>query len=288
MSARAPRALRLACVVALLGLPAPVAAWCQLTTDNTEARPGQCITEGEPLRWKRRCLSYTLDASGSPDLPIETVREVVREAFAEWTSVSCDGESLDFEVRETEVVAECRRAEHRSDGPNLNAITFLDDWPGAYPDEAYAVTSVWHRVDDGEILDADITVNDGLGPFTVCPEDGCEEGPDGVTPADLPNVMTHEAGHFFGLAHSQFGWAAMGPSSPRGETRKRTAWSDDVLGICTIYPPGSLPASCDFEPIGGQGTTCPKGGCSAGGERPVGFFAGLCALLAVLLGRRRT
>ena len=239
-----------------------------------------------PLRWERRCLSYTLDMSGSPDLPIDMVRDVVEDAFAEWTNVSCDGAPLDFEVRETMVLAECRRAEHRTDGPNLNAITFLDDWPDRYPEDAYAVTSVWHRTDDGEILDADIVVNNQLGPFAVCPDDGCDEGPDGVVPADLPNVMTHEVGHFFGLAHSQFGWAAMGASSPRGETRKRTVWSDDAVGICAIYPPGSLEESCDFTPLGGQGTTCPKSGCSSSGSRP-GFFAALLALLAVVCRRHR-
>lgn len=278
--------LRALGLVTVLGfVPSSAEAWCQLTSENVEVRPGECVTEGAPLRWERRCLSYTLDTSGSPDLPIETVRAVVQDAFAEWTSVDCDGFPLDFEVRETEVLAECRRAEHRSGGPNLNAITFLDEWPSRYPEEAYAVTSVWHRVDDGEILDADIVMNNRLGPYAICPDDGCEAGPDGVVPADLPNVLTHEVGHFFGLAHSQFGWAAMGASSPRGETRKRTVWSDDAVGICAIYPPGSLDTACDFTPLGGQGTTCPKSGCSATGARP-GFLAALLALLAVGWRRR--
>ena len=82
--------------------------------------------------------------------------------------------------------------------------------------EAYGLTLVWHDPQSGEILDADIQINlhRGLGTITACQEQ-CA----GEHDVDLQNVLTHEAGHFLGLAHSQdhdatmYGQAAFGQTS---------------------------------------------------------------------------
>jgi len=57
--------------------------------------------------------------------------------------------------------------------------------------------------------------------------------------------------------------------APPGETNKRTLTTDDVTGICSVYPPGTLPDSCDPTPRGGQNLACtPAGncGCTAPGH----------------------
>ena len=115
----------------------------------------------------------------------------------------------------------CAEAEYRTDDGNVNVIAFRPEWPDDYPPSAYAVTTVWHRPSDGEILDADVEINDEAFPWAVCPDRGCPEGEDGLRDVDLQNVLTHELGHFFGIAHSNFLGTAMDARSPRGETTKR-------------------------------------------------------------------
>ena len=86
----------------------------------------------------------------------------------------------------------CQRAEFNTTG-NVNTIAFLDPWKdpcaddgapehcGRYDPFAFAVTVVWHNTTTGEILDADMMINDlratrfnAGGPSTNhCPDTGC-------------------------------------------------------------------------------------------------------------------
>ena len=113
---------------------------------------------------------------------------------------------------------------------------------------------------------------------------------------DLQNTLTHEVGHFFGMAHSDVlvstMWWMTDPRNP-GEVNKRFLRTDDVTGICTIYPPGSITAACDFTERGGFSSECGGSGggcgCTAAGldDEPgvTGWALGLLAL--VLVSRRR-
>ncbi len=158
-----------------------------------------------------------------------------------------------------------------------------------------ALTTVIHDPDTGRIYDADIEVNgwDGQGagdPITP-PSPGIPRqhgwwftcGDPAGLPAcatygerdcafiDLQNTMTHEAGHFLGLAHPCEGARCtvqpelrpytMYPSTGPGETEKRTLHADDVAGLCAIYP-------------------AEGGGCGCG----AGSGPGTLALLAAGLG----
>ena len=76
----------------------------------------------------------------------------------------------------------------------------------------------------------------------------------------------------------------MDPQSARGDIFKRILRTDDVEGICTIYPPGTMGGECDFTPRGGLDLDCSGEGCSASG-RGAGWAV---ALLLLFSGRRRT
>ena len=70
----------------------------------------------------------------------------------------------------------------------MNTIAFLDPFQDPCADQAYssfafAVTIVWHNTSTGEILDADMMINDQLatrrfagGPYANCPDSGCPAG----------------------------------------------------------------------------------------------------------------
>jgi MYXO-CTERM domain-containing protein len=86
---------------------------------------------------------------------------------------------------------------------------------------------------------------------------------------DLRNTLTHEVGHFVGLAHARDPAATMDASTQMREVEKRTLAADDVDGVCAIYP-----AEDD-------------GGCGCGSGGAAGALALLVAALALRRPRRR-
>lgn len=280
-------------------------AWCQMTTSDPAPTPGDpCPSEGVPLAWERSCISYALDEAGSSDLELGTVRTEAERSFSTWTTATCPGGGTPpLEVRQLAPTADCDRDEFNPESGNVNVIAFVDDWEergleGA--DRIFALTTVWHDRDTGEVLDVDMLVNEEQGPYAICPSQGCD-GRD----VDLRNVLTHEIGHFFGMAHTdvelsslpQEEWPTMAATSPRGATFMQTLEDDDVDGFCSIYPPGSMSGPCeteeDFAPLGGYDLNCADDGggrCGVAGAPGTpggaGWAWGLSLLAAVLVRRR--
>ena len=284
-------------------------AFCRMTTDGgTQVGNQICLERGEFLQWPVACLSYAIDRRGSSWMPFSDVEQVVDTSFNTWQNETCDGEPVDLIFKPLNS-STCQRAEFRESG-NVNTIAFLDPWEdqcgSEYSPNAFAVTIVWHNTSTGEIFDADMMINDLLGPYERCSESGCEPGTTGNPgPVDLQSIVTHEVGHFIGIGHSNVDGATMAPSSARTEVSKRTLEQDDIRAVCAIYPPGSLDDSCNPDVVGGLDLNCENdgppnctdptpipssGGCSAArvssGESPWGAL--LLALLAVTVLRRRS
>ena len=65
-----------------------------------------------------------------------------------------------------------------------------------------------------------------------------------ATSYDLPSILTHEVGHFLGMAHSTEPCTVGGDDCPTmnpfyttGSDAYRSLEADDVAGICAVYPP---------------------------------------------------
>jgi hypothetical protein len=274
-------------------VPASASAFCRTTT-KTKLTDIQCTRDGLPLAWDRQCLSFTVEDPGPSGPPLDEARAAIDRAFASWSAVECDGTRIGIDVRQTQQLAECGVAQHDRRGPNMNAIVFVEDWSGEeLPSDAFAITLVWNLVASGEIVDADMLINPTFARLAVC-GDTCPRAPLTV---DLQNVVTHEAGHFLGLAHSDVAGATMSRRAPVGETEKRSLEADDIAGLCAIY--GHLPpAQCDadrgdYVPSRGFSTRCAvrqTSGCSlsAPGERPAssGWLLAL-GLIALAVQRAR-
>lgn len=169
-----------------------------------------------------------------------------------------------------------------------------------------AITTVTHDPKSGRIRDADIELADwtGLGSSlgSTQPPEGwyftcgtyaspCGTyGQDNCSYIDLQSNVTHEVGHFIGLAHpcelgdagcnaqSPFRDFVMFPSATLADFDKRALHPDDQAGLCAIYPTGKATVTCGSSDDGG-------GGCaSAGGG--AGILSAALALAALALRRR--
>jgi hypothetical protein len=121
-----------------------------------------------------------------------------------------------------------------------DVIVFDDEsWPYDDTENTIALTTVNYGVEDGRIFEAKTEVNSENQPLST------EEPPLSGT-YDLQAVFTHEAGHFLGLAHATETTSIMYAFYQAGAIQLT---SDDVSGICTIYPPSeSSHGACSFVP----------------------------------------
>jgi hypothetical protein len=164
-------------------------------------------------------------------------------------------------------------------------------WDDASPSDRaiLALTTVSYSTHDGAILDVDIELNDwdGLsagtgfddrpihGWYLTCSGAGplCTSyGQVGCQFLDLQEVLTHEVGHFIGLAHVDTPGAAMYPGRVPGETSGRTPSADDLAGVCAIYPTGRASPTCAVHRTG-----C---GCGGGPAAATSFLLLAAALAA--------
>lgn len=286
----------------VMAMPSQAAAWCQMTT--SDARPSTtepCVlVANHPgshlLAWRHRCSSISVSSAAPPDAvtsPVitrDTLRTVIGRSIATWTSVDCSGTSTGLDVTVLTEENACTRAVHYRGGRNVHSIVFVGSgWATErmHDARALAVTYVWHDPATGEILDADMELNEELKNFVVCTLPNCADVvPLDSSVADLENALTHEMGHYFGLAHTPDDReATMFAEANPGETLKRDLAADDIAGICSIYTTTPLPDACDPTPTGGLGLDCaaPEGcGCHAPGRRGSSAMAGL-GLLGVAL-----
>ncbi len=285
------------CVVAMWAPSESARAWCQMTSSNRTGRPGDpCILanppETFPLAWRRRCTSLSLSSMGSHDLSPNQVRGIFEASISAWENVLCDGAPTGLSAFVSSDINACTNANHFTNDRNVHAIIFV---PSGWSTErmhdprAYAVTLVWHDRRSGEIWDVDMEINEQRGPYTVCPPSGCSPGV-----VDLQNVVTHEMGHYFGLAHTPDDrLATMWGSAEPNETFKRDLQPDDIEGICAVYAPGTLPEACDPTPRGGLNLECTRRGncdCSVPGMNRapgINMFLFSALFLVGWLARRR-
>ncbi len=276
----------------LLAAPASVSAYCRMTT--VPAAAGACDSEGVPLHWEKRCIAYQISADGLPEFldpaagmgfTEETLRSTLSQAWSTWTALECRGRRTGLEVRIDPGTNNTNALEYLTDGPNVSAIVFMKRWQElGYDSAAYARTTTWHNPRTGQIVDTDMELNQRNYLFYDCGVRTCQN-----FDVDLSNVLVHEAGHSFGLGHSNVSASTMYFSAPPTETSKRSLEADDIEGFCASYGDADLPAECDFSWVdntdrGGGGG---GGGCSITEAPARSSLLWIAALAALLVRRKR-
>jgi hypothetical protein len=292
-------------VAVLVGIalaPGEARAFCR--TLSCEVSPGrrgaECTPpqpelgcDGKPIAWRRPCVGFFVHELGSAQLPASVAGEVLAQALAAWQAVDCGGGPPAIAARMIGEVA-CAEVEYNQEVGNANVLVFRDaSWPYEGMENALALTTVTFDLDTAEIYDTDIEVN------TATVEVRVEPTPNEF---DLVGILTHEAGHALGLAHSAETTATMFATLAEGSIEYRTVEPDDLAGICATYPytgqstwvAGKEP-DCNPIPRHGFASECgdeQQYGCSVAPPRRTGraFLApvGLAAMLLLRRARRRS
>jgi hypothetical protein len=269
-----------------------------------------------PVWWRNACVSYDIQQNASVQVPYDTASTMFAQAFAKWTSIECpvtigadagDDEAgtgsarVSIDVRDLGAV-ECDLVQYNSDHGNQHVIIFHDDvWPHNDANNTLGLTTVTYDPDTGEIYDADMEINSTV-PLTL-------SDPIPAGGYDFQSIITHECGHFLGMAHSGDDRATMFAHYTQGSTYMRVLTDDDVSGICSIYLPDGDRAvdpsttadgsglvaedSCDPTPRHGFSTQCATSAshpCSAAGSPGAGAGSSPTALLLFaggVVGTRR-
>jgi hypothetical protein len=225
---------------------------------------------GTPVHWEAETITVVVDPSVAQLEP--RALDAARRAFAAWGDVQGAGAPS---VVLTDGAAD--EVGYRDGDDNKNTLRYEPD--GYAPAGGALAITVLTFDAEGKIVDADIVINGGGSRgFAVLDEGEAEgKGPDGdegkAGSYDVEDVLTHEAGHFFGLAHNDGAAdATMYYATARGETKKRILSADDEDGLRSLYPEqqsGGVAAACSARP--GSGETAP--GAAGAGLLAAAFLA---------------
>jgi len=303
-----PLIAAVALVLALCGARS-AQAFCRTTTcdpnkvaDHCQLDRNACVVTGKLLGWRSSCVTVGVQRMGSPrnGFSFDDIAPVVEEAFAAWMQADCGSGTPSIDVQLIGPV-ECGVSEYNSEVGNANIVLFREDeWPYLGAANAIGLTTTRFDTKNGDLWDADIELN-GVGAQLSIG--------DPIEGDDLLSVLTHEAGHFLGLSHSNDETATMRPVyDPTIDGADfRSLAQDDVDGICAAYPPERKAATDSCENRHGFSEQCradqpaPKEskGCSlntrtatagltTGSPARNAGWASVLALLGAAVAARRT
>jgi uncharacterized protein (TIGR03382 family) len=250
----------------------------------------------------RRSLGFVQSAPGDPTLGAGVFGAVSRSAQT-WESQMQTCGSMD--LVEASPHSASRSVGYTQGGPNENLVLFRSQLCSAVvpPGDAcvaagtcgnvhdcwdhdtsiVALTTTSYIVSNGELVDADVEVNAASATPTIVDSPPCSPGAISTSCVanDVQNAMTHEFGHFLGLAHSPDPASTMYASEPLGETSKRVLDPGSKQFVCDVYPSGQASKDCTSSDTPSSGSSS---GCSSAG--PIPWWPGVLLVLLAFARRR--
>ena len=223
---------------------------------------------GTPVHWDAETITVVADASLARLGP--KAIDAISRAFATWSEVQGTGAPG---VVFTEGIAD--EVGYREGADNRCTLRYESE--GYTPAGGALAITVLTFDGAGKIVDADIVINGGGSHgFAVLPDSDPSAPEPGAAGGsyDIEDVLSHEVGHLFGLAHNDGeADATMYFATARGEIKKRDLSPDDEAGFRSLYPDArGFTAACSARP-------------GARGSEP-GAAAAL-VLAAIVVGARR-
>ena len=280
-------------------------AFCRTTTcnegdssciTNRTKKAEDCVHDGIAVRWNTTTLPYRVYAKGSSKLDHERMRDALRAAFDAWQWVDCAEGRTSLRFVEGSPIRKDKplglsAEEAAKEGIEPFGIYFRDEeWTHAADSaDVLAATGLAFGMKRGIVSYADIEINTFEGKFSL--DD--EQVPNAV---DFQAVLTHEVGHYIGLAHSKDPESIMAArycSNPErcegnGTVGKRALSEDDIEAVCAFFPPGLTTKALQETNSDGDAAEGASDGCSMRGGRAEGWSGvlGVLALLGVCVRRR--
>lgn len=167
---------------------------------------------GTHVHWPSSSSTIDLyvNSQNSQGMTESLVQSIAASSIAEWNGVSR------ITLRKNSTLSKGQ--------DDFNEVYFTND-PAIFSGSGViGVTQVGFKDETGEIVDADILINENFY-FATDPLDSTYLG----------NVITHEVGHFLGLGHGQVSGSSMFYALSRGQHKVS---DDDKAGVFAIYPNG--------------------------------------------------
>ncbi|MCW5832270.1 MAG: matrixin family metalloprotease [Labilithrix sp.] len=265
--------------------PRDASAFCRTTTcdpnnpdDECRRNENGCVRDGVPIKWSELPIVYRFHGDVSSKLDPSGARTAVRNAFDAWENVECARGRTSLRFREGSDIKRNKPLGKKEAADKFGIFFRDDEWPHDDAEESLALTTQIYGKTSGTIDYADIEINTADTDFRLSDDEGS-------TKIDLQAVVTHEVGHYIGLAHSNdpdsimvARYCASADRCGQSTDVARGLSEDDRRAVCTVYPPSSGAAA---EPA--------SAGCAPGGSaHPAeAVVLGGLVFLGCALARRR-
>jgi Matrixin len=268
------RNLRRACAIAIgmySFVPNAAHAYCRTTTSPVplgyDPTTDGCWKQGVPLKWPGARVPYGVGAAASKQVSLADATRIADLAFDAWNQVQCGGNAVGVQAYDDGPItmvpdagylvpagsdasilagwASCAES-NACDATAHDVIVFDDDaWPHDDSANTLALTTVTFGAVDGRIFEAYTEVNSAETVLTTTE-------PPTAGAYDLQAILTHEAGHFLGLAHSADTSALMYALYQPGAIQLT---ADDTDAICAVYPANQAGGGCSLAVVGESPST---------------------------------
>ena len=274
-------------------------AYVRAAISDSDPSLGCQYWQDTQINWVQSSLGNT----GDSPTPGDAEFTAVTAAFAAWQaqSTACGNFTLSEQPRTTD-----RAAGYDAQNPsnNQNLVLFRPKLCSAvapngdvcfnqgtcgnkydcfqYASGNIAITTTTFSTRTGRIYDADIELN-AAKVLTAVDSPPCPPtGPflQSCVAFDIQNTLTHEVGHFFGLAHDPNTESTMYFSAAPGELKKRALDPGTQQFVCDAYPRGLPSQPCIVRALASN-DPMPASSCSAVPGAAMAVAAAMLGLLGL-------
>ncbi len=214
---------RIAPALVLLFLPTAASAFVQYTTSDN-------VT---PLRWFVPGADVYFDSDGPQELDPAKAEQLVATSYTFWSNLTCSGQPTPFTFT-FKGARDCVVGFDETPGAsNASCVIWVKEknaW--VYGDSVLALTSLTFNDTTGEVIDADLELNDQRFVFVDA---------SGGTDSKHPDATMYD-------------------KAPPCETRKCDLHEDDIDGFCSLYGPDAPPLPVEDDGDGDNGCCATVGG----------------------------